>query len=248
MRTALIATALLVARGATAQDISGTFSAAFADFNEFGVPIVTMRLDLSCTLECPPSSPNLRYAVSGGADGHFLAEPSQKVGNVSAGFLTAVDPSGSSEYDSEAFPPGSRFNAIARSVTCYCGNAVGQGGYIDIATPDVTIPPWIFTPAETGAVGEPIYIMITSAPRGPETLDVEVTGAGVSLTRKYTAEEAGGTGGSPGTVMTEVTATQPGTVKVTAVVTPGGAKAAKTVEVAGARGSGGAPPPSTPPG
>ena len=234
MRTVLVATALLVARGAAAQDISGTFSAAFRDFNELGVPIVSLRLDLSCTLECPTSSPNLRYAVSGGADAHFLAAPSQKVGNVSYGFLTGVDPSGSSAYDSEAFPPGSRFNATARSVTCYCGNAVGQGGYVDLTTPDVTLPPWIFVPTGTGVVGEPLYIMITSAPRGPETLDVEATGAGVSMSNRYSAEEAGGSGSSPGTVLVEVTATEAGTVKLTAVVSPGGPKATKTVEVTAA--------------
>ncbi len=240
MRIALFAAVLLFARSATAQDISGSFSAAFSEFNEFGVPIVALRLDLSCTLECPPSSPNLRYAVSGGADGHFLAEPSQKVGNVSYGFLSAVDPSGSSTYDSEAFPPGSNFNATATAVTCYCGNAVGQGGYIDLTTPDVSIPPWIFPPSEASTVGESLFIMIAAAPRGSETLDVEVTGAGISLSKSYSAAEAGGSGGSPGTVALEVTATEAGTVKVKAVVSPAGAEATKTFEVTASSEGGGA--------
>lgn len=231
MRSTLLVVAALCLPITSAADIKGTFPAAFTEFNEYGVPIVALRLDLSCSLTCPASSPVLHYAVKGGAGAHFLAEASQTVGNVSSSFLEGVDPSGESAYDSEAFPPGANFEVTAKAVTCYCGNAVGQGGYIDITTPKVAVPPWIQPPFSPPTVGEEMLILITSAPRGPETLDVQVTGAGIAFSQKYSAVEAGGSGKSPGTVAVQVTATRPDTVTVTAIVSPGGVKATKRFPV-----------------
>jgi len=231
MRVALVVAIALAAVGSLAQAISGTFSAEFTDFNDFGVPTVRLKLDLACTLVCPQSSPNLHYAVKGGGSAHFLADPKQAVGSVSSGFVGGVDPSGKSSYDSEAFPPGANFSLTAEAVTCYCGNAVGQGGYIDLTTEDVSTPPWIQPPADRIAAGEPTFIIISSAPRGSETLDVEVTGPGVDISKSYSATEAGGSGKGPGSVLIEVTATGPGPLKVTAVVTPNGLKATKTFDV-----------------
>jgi hypothetical protein len=232
MRSNLLVVAALCLPLTSAADIKGTFPAEFSDFNEYGVPIVALRLDLTCSLQCPASSPVLHYAVKGGAEAHFIAEDSQTVGTVSSSFLLGVDPSGKSAYDSEAFPPGANFEATAKAVTCYCGNAVGQGGYIDITTPKVSVPPWIQPPFSPPTVGEEMLILITSAPRGPETLDVEVTGAGIAFNQQYSAAEAGGSRKSPGTVAVQVTATRADTVTVTAIVSPGGVEAKKKFLVA----------------
>ncbi len=234
MRLALCAAVALCAATAQGQTaISGTFSANYAGTNSFGQPTVSLSLNLSCSLSCSSSSPTLHYGVAGGGDGHFLAAPSEKAGYVSSGFLSSVDPSGSATSDNTSFPAGSNFNVTAKSVTCHCGNATGQGGYIDLTTPDVHIPPFIGDALLGTTVGTNPMIIIHAAPRGGETLDVQASGAGVTFSRSYSQADVGGSD----SVMPDLTPSQAGALTVTAVVSPGGAVATKTFDVQG--GSGG---------
>ncbi len=228
----VFAVLLLGAANASAQTaISGTFSATYVGSDEFGVPTVRLSFDLSCSLTCPVSAPTMHFGVSGGADGHFLAAADEIVGYVSASLLNGVDPGGSSTDDSTSFPPGANFNVTARSATCWCGNATGEGGYIDLTTADVHTPPYIQLPAVQAVVGEPPLFTVSATPKAGETLDVHVSGAGIDSSKSYTVAEVNGSGSSPGTVLPDVTPTTAGTVTVTAVVSPGGATATSSFDV-----------------
>jgi hypothetical protein len=191
--TRSLSVGLLVAAVATsslarAQAISGTFSANFVSFDQYGQPTVHLALNLQCSLTCPSSAPTLHFG-SALADAYLLASPMQSVGYISVGFAAAIDPGGSSVADNTSFPPGSNFAAIARSVTCYCGNASGQGGFIDLTTMPVHVPPYVNVLNQPVIVGADPLVIINASPAPSETVDVHVVGGGLDQTFQFTSAD-----------------------------------------------------------
>lgn len=238
MRRAMTVVAVLLGCSASAQAISGTLSANFVGFNEFGQATTHLQVNLACALSCPSSAPTLSYSAAF-IEGFFIAEPLQNVGYVSYGFLTAIGPSGTASTDSTSFPPGSNFLIKATSVTCQCGGRTGEGGYIGLSSGVVNIPPWINVPEAPFKVGEFLFLTVAATPRVSETVDVTVKGAGIDFTRSFPASDFVSNNSTPtsSTKALDVAPTQPGTVTVTAAVT-GGPVATKTFEVL-ASGAGG---------
>lgn len=239
IRRALVVVLVSMATPALAQAISGTLSASFASFDQYGGPTTHVELNLACALSCPASAPELTYG-SAFVDGFFAAEAAQTCGSMSYSFISGVRTTGTSVTDTGNFPAGSNFFIKAKSVTCQCGNRTGEGGYIDILSGTVHIPPWISVPSSPPTPGEFYLLMVTAAPRTSETVDVTVRGAGADYSASFPATDFVSTNSVPGAVgkRIDVPFTQAGTVTVTAVVT-GGPMATKTFEVVAASASGG---------
>ena len=155
-----------------------------------GQPQVRLKLQLASSLTCPPSAPKLTFSVKGGVDAYFVAAPKEKAGYVSGGFASAVEKDGQSEAVITEIPAGSSFFAVAKSATCQCGRRYGEGGYIDLQTAPLGIPPWVnlVLPAQ---VGQDDFLAITAKPRGTETVEVHVTGGGLDLSQSYSVADFG---------------------------------------------------------
>lgn len=215
MRALLLAT-LLATSAAQAQNISGTLTGSFKSFNEYGQPTVTVDLELMCTLTCTPSAPTLGYGVTGGVGAHLVEAPSEGTGYLSSGF--GSDPSGSNVVDSIQFEPGTAFILTATSASCYCGNAFGEGGYVDINSSAVVVPPYVFVGTGSGPpAGYEYTQMINARLRGTETISVHLSGAGVETTQTLTAADYTNNN-TIGTVT--VTPTMAGPLEVTATFEP----------------------------
>lgn len=212
---------------AKAKAISGTFTAAFEGFSQFGQPQVRLRLQLASSLTCPPSAPQLTFAVKAGVDAYFVAAPKEQAGYISAGFAAAVKKDGHSEAVITDLPAGSNCFAVAQSATCQCGGHDGEGGYIDLRTAPLAIPPWISLglPAQ---VGQDNDLSITAKPRGAETVEVHVTGGGLDLRRSYSVADFG----TNISLSLTVRPTKEGTLQVTATLQPAGATHTFTYPVA----------------
>jgi uncharacterized protein (TIGR03382 family) len=242
-----------------AQAISGTFSAAFTGFDQYGQPTVHLALSLQCGLTCTSAAPTLHYGVSGLADAHMVASPTQSVGYVSVGFATGVEPTGSSVADNTSFPPGSNFYAVATSATCWCGNASGQGGFIDLTTTPVHVPPWVKALNEPVVVGSDPLVIINATPVGGEMVDVQVAGGGLDQSFHFTPADFNIATSGPvtgGSKSLPLVFTAPGQATIT--VSVGGAPPyVATLEVmanptgagggsgGGAATGGGSPPPAS---
>jgi hypothetical protein len=87
--------------------ISGTFTAAFEGFSEFGQPQVRLKLQLASSLSCPPSAPKLTFSVKGGVDAYFVSAPKESAAYISTGFAYGVEKDGLSEAVNTDFPAGS---------------------------------------------------------------------------------------------------------------------------------------------
>ena len=222
---AAVIVALAVPAIANAQAIGGTYEASFAGFSPYGVPSVSLTLTLTCGLSCDAAAPDLHFGIAGQNDGYFAAAPMRETGWVGSGFGAATDKTGSATEENSSFKAGSNVFLIAHSVTCRCGNRTGQGGFIDLKTKTVSIPPWISLPT-AAVVGTDVYLLVTASPRGAETVEVHATGAGVELTKLLSESDY------PGTTVKSVIVhpTEPGTLTVSAVV-GGGTAATKTFEV-----------------
>jgi len=207
--------------------ISGTFTAAFEGFSQFGQPQVRLRLQLASSLTCPPSAPKLTFSVKGGVDAYFVAAPKEKAGYISAGFASAVEKDGLSEAVITDLPAGSNCFAVAQSATCQCGRRYGEGGYIDLRTAALAIPPWVnlLLPAQ---VGQDDYLSITAKPRGTETVEVHVTGGGLDLSHSYSVADFG----EKNSLSLTLQPTKAGTLQVTATLQPVGATHTFTYPVA----------------
>jgi len=236
MRTRFVVAFTFLSVAAHAQSISGTFDAAFTSFNQYGVPTVHMSLALQCSLSCMASAPDLHYGY-GSSTAAMVAAPTLSPGDVS---IKAVDDTGTVTWDSSA-PAGANFTATVKSATCFCGNITGEGGYIDLTSPTVHVPPFVNVLANPVTVGQNPLIILNAAPVGSETVDVHVSGGGVDYSHSYTAADfMTETSGNVNTKThaVDVTFTTAGMVTITASVT-GGPMSTQTFAVVGAGAGGG---------
>jgi hypothetical protein len=222
---------------AMADAISGTLTASFKDFTSFGVPRVDLKLALQCTLVCPTTAPTLHYSVAGLVNAYFSAAPTESAGYVTVGFASNVDPTGTSETVSEAFSAGSTFYVEAKSATCYCGGRIGEGGYITLTSRPVTIPVTFSTPTGVKA-GIEDFVIFNAKLRGTETVEVTLSGAGVSQTKTFTQQDLG----TQNSASMNFTPTLPEMMTATATLRPSGVMSSASWMVAPGRpvtGSGG---------
>ncbi|MFT3706907.1 MAG: hypothetical protein QM817_04490 [Archangium sp.] len=211
---ALFFVVALVANPARAQmAISGTATVAFEGFNMYGVPQTRLTLNLSCSLSCPPSRPELHFSSI--VDAWFDGAPTERTGYVSAFF--GSDASGANSYVNDGFSAGSAFFIIGKSSSCWCGNANGEGGYIDIKSNTAAIPPWVGS--TTGRAGSQVSTVVNANPRGAETVEVKLLGAGLDETRTLTPADFG----TQKAAFVRFTPTAPGTLVLTATLKPFGA-------------------------
>lgn len=234
MRSLVVFFISLSAAASAQTAISGTFSGKFEGFNEFGVPKTRLTLALQCSLTCPPSAPTLKFQVVGTTTGYFVSDPSKTVGFVGTGF--GSDPSGLTDIVSEQFPAGTAFFVRAKSATCHCGNANGQGGFVDLETAPVRIPAWASFGSSTVKTGFEYALSVSARPQGAEQVEVKLTGAGLDQTTVLgpTDFSSGGSG------LVRYKATAPGTLTATTKLLPSGVTFTVTKEVvAGTSGAGG---------
>ncbi len=240
IKRVLMAVWLSMASPVFAQAISGTLSATFTGFNEFGQANTHVELNLGCALSCPVSAPELTYSASV-IDGHFVAEPTQKAGGLSFSFASAVRTTGMAVGDTTIFQAGSNFSLKAEGVTCQCGGRTGEGGFIDIPSSAVNIPPWIAVPTPSPKAGAFYLLQVQATPRASETVTVTVKGAGADYTGTFPASDFRSTSTYPSAfpkIINVPVFTQAGTVAVTAVVS-GGPMSTRTFEVLAGGSSGG---------
>jgi len=158
-------------------EITGTFTGSFQGFDSAGTPQVQLNLSLQCGLTCTPSAPTLTYVISGGTSSYYASSRTDMTGYIGSGFGTAA--SGQNTVVNTSFKAGSVVVAEANSCSCYCGNAVGQGGHITLITDPIIIPPRIATETISSA-GRESNVIIAASPRGPESIVVTISGAGLS--------------------------------------------------------------------
>ncbi len=233
MKRLVALSAALLSSPVWAQAISGTFDVSFQGFNEYGVPSTKLVLDLSCTLTCPPSRPTLHFRVNGTVGGTFVEAPDETVGYVSAFF--GSDETGHNELVSERFPPGIAIKVTAKSATCHCGNAVGEGGYVDVVSNLAVIPPLPVTGTFTARAGSEWSQLVNARPKGGESVTVKFSGAGLDTTHTLLPADFD----HNGLAMISLTPTKAGTLSITATLMPYGVGHTSTVTVEGSGGTGG---------
>lgn len=222
MRSLLVAAAVL-ASPAFAQAISGTLTGTFEGFNEFGVPQTRLTLSLACSLTCDASAPVKAFRVNGGTSGYFVNDAMESTGYVGTGF--GSDPSGQNSYVSEQFEAGTAFVLKAKSATCHCGNRFGEGGYVDLESQPVVIPPWIS--AGSIRAGSDSAVVVSAQPKDPETVEVKLLGAGLDQTLTLTPTDFG----TSKSTFARFKPLSGGALEVTATLKPHGASRTLTVDV-----------------
>ncbi len=174
MTRCLSAMLLLASLAASAQTrIGGALSARFASFNEFGVPSVQVDFALTCSLSCDAAAPTLHYKIRGGTRSYFTSKPEESSG-YSLTPVDDLDPDGQATVTSEAIHAGTVNFIEAKSVTCECGNRLGEGGYIDLNTGTFVIPPWV--QLSDSKAGNENTAFINADLRGSESVEVTLSG------------------------------------------------------------------------
>lgn len=222
MRSLLVVAAVL-ASPAFAQAISGTLTGTFEGFNEFGVPQTRLTLSLACSLTCGASAPVKTFRVNGGTSGYFVNESTESTGYVGTGF--GSDPTGQNSYVSEQFEAGTAFVLKAKSATCHCGNAFGEGGYVDLESQPVVIPPWVT--AGYIRAGDDSAVVVSAQPKGPETVTVKLLGAGLDQSLTLTPTDFG----TNKSTFARFKPLSGGALEVTATLQPHGATRTLTIDV-----------------
>lgn len=233
MRPLLLALLAGAAPALAQPAISGTLTAAFESFDTFGTTNTRLTISLQCALTCDASAPEKRIYVAGGVDAFFASAPTQTTGYVSSGF--GQDPTGSSSYVSNSFQPGTAFKLKAKSATCMCGNRTGEGGYVDLESAVVAIPPFMLR-GVTAAPGSEGSVLLRAKPLGAETVELRFLGAGLDRTTTLTAADFPG---SQDTLIVPFTPTSEGMVTVTATLRPYGAAQTATFPVGAGTMTGG---------
>jgi hypothetical protein len=170
---------------AQAEAISGTIAGAFTG-NKDDIPQVPWSVSLTCSLVCEPSAPTLRYRMRSGVNWNYASSLKESAGYVGTAVSYDIDPTG----QFSALLTGTHGTATvlrAPAVTCECGGRIGQGGYIDLVTVPILIPPKI---AEPFMLSNTEYrVAVFAKPRGGETLEVTFVGAGLNITKSLTQAE-----------------------------------------------------------
>lgn len=214
----------LLALPSFAQAIGGMLTTSFEGFNASGVPTVRLHLKLTCSLTCPPTKPELHFAVSGATRATFLELPTESTGYVSPFF--GSEPSGDNLVDSMQFTAGTAFKVLSKSATCWCGNATGEGGYIDLSS-NTVVPPWLNT-SGTAKAGEDWGLIVSAKPQGGESVEVKVSGAGLDQTITFVPADFSNT-----SALKLIKPTSAGTLNLTATLKPYGASSTATLTVTG---------------
>ena len=211
--TLLITLSLVVGAPALATDINGMLSGHFVSFDR-GIATTHMSLQLSCALSCPVQAPDLHFGVTGGVSAAFAQAPTESAGVISASFGT--DDMGHNEKDTTAFPPGTAVVLTAKSATCWCSNRNGEGGYIDITSTAIAVPPFIATDTAEHRAGDQLTLIIDAQPRGSETISVKASGAGIDQTVTLTTADFG----TQSSAFARFTPTAAGALHLTATFSP----------------------------
>jgi hypothetical protein len=226
MRTVLVA-ALVLASPAMAQAISGTIGATFEGFQS-GIPQVRVNVNLACTLTCDASAPVKHFAIVAGITSYF-ASASAETSGYQALLSTDLDLDGQASVVTTNLKPGSVNFLKATSATCHCGNRNGEGGFVDLTSTAVVVPPKI-SDYLTQRVGYAMTVSVTSALRGSEQIELKAEGAGVSQTKVVgVADVAQGMSVTPSVV---------GPITLTATMLPSGISSTSTVQILDRVGSG----------
>jgi hypothetical protein len=225
---------------AAAQDVSGTFSGAFTGFDSYGVATVHMDLSLQCSLSCPSSAPDLHFGYGANATA-MVAAPMLWPNGVSVSIVDAA--TGQASWDTHA-PAGSNFTATVKGASCWCGNTTGEGGFIDLTTPTIQVPPWFNVLAKPVTVGRDPLIILNATPVAGELVQVHISGGGVDFTHSYSAADfKTETSGDVSAKSIEVPLTFTAAGMVTATASVGdGPMQVQTLSVVGSGSTGGGNP------
>jgi hypothetical protein len=189
-----------------AQAISGTLTGSHNGYTETGSPKVDYALSLACSLTCSSSAPDLHFRARSGIDWKYASVSTENAGSVP----TAV----SSEIDKTGQYGGTLTKLTARAVTCECGGRIGEGGYIDLSSQPIVIPPRVDEPFLLS--DNEHRVAITAKPKGGETVDVRIVGAGLDMTKSITEADFGGNDG----YYVPFFPTEAGQVTITATLMP----------------------------
>jgi hypothetical protein len=241
MRSLLLAV-VLVGSPVLAADIGGTFTGMYVSTDSFGIPTVDFAMNLTCTLTCTTAAPVKHFGL-GTINAVFASEPqTQLCLNAITSLGSDVDLTGAAVSHTNP-PPGSRVLGVSTGVTCWCGGSLarGQGGYIDLQTAPVIIPPTLKVLSSSPRAGEDLLFVVNGAPRGSETIDVTASGAGVSFTATLGPADLANGNSCPteGTKLITVTPSSAGTLTMTATFQPGGSPVTVTQEIAAGSSTGG---------
>jgi hypothetical protein len=221
---------VLLASTAMAQAISGTLTATYLNSNQ-GSPTVQVDVNLACSLTCDTSAPVKHFRINAGISSQYASAPTEAAG-FSALYSTDLDLDGQASATSTNFKPGQTVFLKATSATCHCGNRIGEGGYIDITTPNLVIPALIST--ETSVrTGDDVYFSVRADLRGTEQVELAVSGGGLSKSRTFGVSDLS----QQGFAIDIIQFTAAGTATVTATLKPSGVTSTATWTVV-ARNSG----------
>jgi uncharacterized membrane protein YgcG len=216
--------AVLVSSSAMAQAISGTLAATYLDSN-MGIPRVQVDVNLTCSLTCDTSAPVKHFAIVGGIRAKYAAVPTEDA-DYSALLATDLDLDGQASVPSTSFKPGQTVFLKATSATCHCGNRNGEGGFIDLTTPNFTIPARIGTET-TVRVGSDVYFTVEVDLRGTEQVELSVNGGGLTDSKPFGVADLS----QQGYAVWPIKFTSAGTATVTATLRPSGVSSTATWQV-----------------
>jgi hypothetical protein len=191
-RCALVTFCLLTPSVSFAQAISGTLTGSHNGYDEYGTPKVDYAISLACSLTCGPTAPTLHYRARSGVNWNYASAPSESAGSVGTAVSYEIDMTGQYKATLQG-RIGTATRLIAPAVTCECGGRIGEGGYIDLSSQPIVIPPGLGEPFLLS--GNEHRVAITAKPRGGETVDVHISGAGLDVTKSISEADFAGNDG-----------------------------------------------------
>ena len=217
----LVMMVLGVATSAMAGAIGGTVTASYAN-SDMRTPKVQIDVGLTCSLTCDPSAPTKHYQIVAGLQSYYASAPTE-TGDLFVFYSTDLDLDGQASDLNSNFKPGQTVFLKATSVTCHCGNRTGEGGYIDLTTPNIVIPALIST--ETSVrVGDDAFFTAQADLRGAEQVEMKAVGGGLNTSKLFGVADLT----QQGYAIYHVTFTEPGTATVTATLQPSGVVSTET--------------------
>lgn len=217
----LLTAVVLVASSAMAAAIGGTISATPVNSAQ-GVPSVRVDVSLTCSLTCDASAPVKHFAIGAGMRSYYASAPAE-TGAYFAFLTTDLDLDGQASATSTNFKAGQTVFLKAESVTCWCGNRGGEGGYVDLTTPNFVLPANIGIQTSV-RVGDDVYFSVEADLRGAEQVELKTVGGGADTTRVFGVADLS----SQGYAINIIKFTAPGTVTATAKLLPSGVTSTAT--------------------